>query len=437
MENQVILEINDFGPINDAEIELKKINVIAGNNSSGKSTSSKLLFCFLTAISKEGIYLANRSVYDRIIEFILNWNNKLNNKFSSINLPQKSLYDKYLNDDFLKLTSQLQSSVIDDDFPDKNLFLEKLNDINRIIELNKNDNDRIKRVIKTVFVEEFNFEFKKYDNTVVKFHGNVENCNFFHKILLGGISGVSVSNKGDLNCLNFENILYIDSASIFEIPDKQSLVSIVLEEENNAFNLPYHLEYLLKLLKRRKNTSDVYAEENNEKIEYIKNGIYELIKGDIYFDISESTFKFKTSDEDYSMKNTASGVKQLGVIPLLLENGQLKENCFLIMDEPEVNLHPEWQLRLAEILVLLARDANIHMYINSHSPHFIEALEVFSAKYGLVDDSKFYLSEELKNGKYSFREVKRKNLNILYDNLGNPYDEIDKIRMENVFNGIE
>ena len=93
MENQMILEISDFGPINDAKIDLKKINVIAGTNGSGKSTSSKLLFCFLTAISKEGIYLANRSLYDNLITFILEWNNKLDNKFSSISFPKNSLYN--------------------------------------------------------------------------------------------------------------------------------------------------------------------------------------------------------------------------------------------------------------------------------------------------------------------------------------------------------
>lgn len=243
-------------------------------------------------------------------------------------------------------------------------------------------------------------------------------------------------NKGELNCLPFENILYIDSTSIFEIPDKQSLISFVLDEENNDFNLPYHVEYLSKLLKKKKRTPDVY-DVSNQKIEDIKIRINELIKGNIYFDESENTFKFKTSNNSYSMKNTASGIKQFGVIPLLLENEQLKESSFLIIDEPEVNLHPEWQIRFAEILVLLAKEANIYLYINSHSPHFIEALEVFSAKEGLDGESKFYLSEELENDKFSFREIKRKHLNVLYDNLGRPYDEIDKIRMENVFNGIE
>ena len=85
----------------------------------------------------------------------------------------------------------------------------------------------------------------------------------------------------------------------------------------------------------------------------------------------------------------------------------------------------------------MINELDVSIFINSHSPQFIEALEVYSGKYGLVDESKFYLSEETESGKYDFREIKRKNLNMLYDNLGNPYDEIDEIRIENVFKGIE
>ncbi|WP_296849366.1 hypothetical protein [uncultured Methanobrevibacter sp.] len=41
------LEINDFGQINYAKINIKMINVIGGVNSSGKSTVSKILYCYL------------------------------------------------------------------------------------------------------------------------------------------------------------------------------------------------------------------------------------------------------------------------------------------------------------------------------------------------------------------------------------------------------
>ena len=78
------------------------------------------------------------------------------------------------------------------------------------------------------------------------------------------------------------------------------------------------------------------------------------------------------------MKNTASGIKEIGIIQILLNHRKLKDNSFLIIDEPEVNLHPDWQVKFAEIIVFLAKRLNIHIYINSHSPMFIEAISIFS-----------------------------------------------------------
>ena len=426
------LNILNFGPIEKANINLSKVNIIAGNNSTGKSTSSKLLFCFLTAMSSEGLYLANRSLYDNFIKFILNWNNKLNNKLSNIELPQKSLYDKYFNEDFLKIQSQLETIGLNEEFPDKNSFFEELNNLNKLININSNDDKKFHRVLKALFQKEFNSDFKKFKDANFKFHGNVEKCEFCHEVQLN--DSVEINNKGN-NCLNYDNVIYVDSLSVFETHDKKSFMSLMLNQEDNLVEAPYHIEYMSKLLKKKKDTS-VYDEDSNENLDKIKNMIYELIDGQIFFDRDENIFKFKTLNQSYSMKNTAEGVKQLGIIPLLLENRQLK-NSFLIMDEPEVNLHPEWQVRFAEILVILAKETNIHMYINSHSPHFIEAIEVFTGKYNLVEESKFYLSKNVGNNKNEFVEIKRRNLNVLYDNLGKPYAEIDKIRMENLFKGIE
>lgn len=120
---------------------------------------------------------------------------------------------------------------------------------------------------------------------------------------------------------------------------------------------------------------------------------------------------------------------------MLLSNGQLKENDYLIIDEPEVNLHPEWQIKLAEVLVLLVKELNINLYINSHSPHFIEALEVFSVKYDIDEDTRFYMTAPYEEtGKFDFVELDYDNIDILYDNLGSVFDIINKVRIENMMN---
>ena len=130
------------------------------------------------------------------------------------------------------------------------------------------------------------------------------------------------------------------------------------------------------------------------------------------------------------MKNTSSGIKQLAILQLLLEKRKLTPNSFLILDEPEVHLHPKWQIDFAAILVLIAKELDVSIHINTHSPMFIEALYTFSEYYGFEEFTNYYLSEVSDNeNKYNFTQIDSYELYKIYDNLGEPYDELDSIRL--------
>ena len=129
----------------------------------------------------------------------------------------------------------------------------------------------------------------------------------------------------------------------------------------------------------------------------------------------------------------SSGIKEIGIIQLLLQNHRLKENSFLIIDEPESSLHPEWEIKYAEILVLLAKELNIHIYLNSHSAMFIEAISLYSQYYDLLKETNFYLTEKQDNGKYNFKRINPKNMGEVYENLTRPYDELDKLKAKILF----
>lgn len=113
---------------------------------------------------------------------------------------------------------------------------------------------------------------------------------------------------------------------------------------------------------------------------------------------------------------------------MLLENRKLPEDSYLIMDEPEVHLHPEWQIKLAEILVRLAKDLNVTLYINSHSPQFIEAIEVYSELCEIIDETNYYLTLKADEEKFNFEKIERRDLSKIYDALGKPYDDLDYLR---------
>lgn len=58
-----------------------------------------------------------------------------------------------------------------------------------------------------------------------------------------------------------------------------------------------------------------------------------------------------------------------------------------------MHLHPEWQLVFAELIVLLQKEFGMHILLNTHSPYFLNALEVYSKKYKIADKCRYYLAE--------------------------------------------
>ena len=73
-------------------------------------------------------------------------------------------------------------------------------------------------------------------------------------------------------------------------------------------------------------------------------------------------------------------------------NSAIDRNGTIILDEPEIHLHPEWQLLFAELIVLIQKEFNLHVLLNTHSPYFLRAIQVYSAKYNTISRCKYYLS---------------------------------------------
>lgn len=72
------------------------------------------------------------------------------------------------------------------------------------------------------------------------------------------------------------------------------------------------------------------------------------------------------------MNMVSSMVKELAPLVLYLRYvAQPRE--LLIMDEPEVNLHPEAQVRLIELLTMLV-NADLPLLLTTHSPYFVDHL---------------------------------------------------------------
>ena len=89
----------------------------------------------------------------------------------------------------------------------------------------------------------------------------------------------------------------------------------------------------------------------------------------------------------------SAGLKSFTILKRLVENGNLEEKGIIILDEPEIHLHPEWQVLFAELIVLLQKEFEMHILLTTHSPYFLKAIQVFSRKYEIFDKCKYYIGE--------------------------------------------
>lgn len=418
MAAEMLLEIENLGLINKANLDIGKINVIVGKNSTGKSTSSKFLFSLLTAASSEGTQLANMDIHSKLLNFVLYWGTKgsqeMEDKFKQIrnSLMHHSVSSELFEDIYNDIAVILENY----DFKDKDLCIDDLNDLFRIIKLNNDEYYRYITVFNALIESEYGSSLNRFSNAHIKFHGNYNGVEFKQDIKMDVEKRKSNISKDFLNYFNFQNVIYIDSPSILE---------------NNPRSSQYHLRVLERKLKKIKNPDEIYSDEFFKDLNDFKRRIDELIGGNFEYVPSEDVFIFKKDDETFSMENTASGLKQLATIQLLLDNNELTKNSFLILDEPEINLHPGFQVEFAKILVLAARDLNITLYINTHSPFFAEAIEAYSRYYNLIDDTNFYLTEKVDGiDKYNYNLLDNDEIIEVYDNLGNPFDIIHKIKVQ-------
>ena len=94
---------------------------------------------------------------------------------------------------------------------------------------------------------------------------------------------------------------------------------------------------------------------------------------------------------------TAMGVANLGVLALVIERKLLDPGAFLFIDEPESNLHPEWQVEMTEALWELAR-GGVNVVIATHSADILKRLDVYAEEERETAESMLAMNHFRRNG---------------------------------------
>lgn len=447
MENETKLHIKNFGPINEANLNINKINIVGGINASGKSFSSKLLFCFLTSMSDKGKFIESNGVYGTFHMTVTRLINKMSHfsqdKISYNNILLKNELESLLHswdfneisyEYFLNFYMKFEKIITDNNILIDESSKEELDSLKQGIEFSKDKYNYLGRVINFLLLAEFGeTSLKNFKGGEINFNETMNNL-FDFKIKYENDAVNLTYNVEDLENLRINNVIYIDNGQTLNFNIQQTPDGVITNNNSS----PYHYISLLEnLIKKESNNNKAYKKIYPQHQKKFEDNLKDMMGGLFEFDEEKHQFVFKpiNNDEGYDIRNVASGYKQMGILQSLFINRSITENTWIILDEPEVNLHPEMQVNLAKLLIEMSKELNVFIYINTHSAILIEAMEVYSVKYGLKEEINFYLTQKNKDtGKFDIKQIQDNILYEIYNNLGDPYDIIDRIRGENIAN---
>ena len=409
------LLIRNVGKLKEADVEINGITVITGENDTGKSTVGKVLWSVFNGFYEidEKVYNEKVSELEKIIDEIIkenvykNLSTDYNSFFEIFNSTREKIAIEFLKGN--KNYSEDEIKIIINNYK-KDLKIENIS--NFVQEINETLKISDKEIIKVIVSRIMNKEFHNQINAVFS----------KEKMNIGEIS-LKIKDK-EIN-LKIENNEISDVQSYFLINKETMYIDNPFILDSYDFEDENHQTHL---------ATNVFSENENSVISEIKvkkklNNIYQKLNSVLSGEILEnknSKFVYRKNGEDIDLKNLSTGLKTFAIIKMLLQNGTLEENGTIILDEPEIHLHPEWQLKFAELIVLLQKEFGMHILLTTHSPYFLNAIEVFSERHKIDDKCKYYVAEN--EGNSSIIKDVTGNTREIYRKLARPIQDLENIR---------
>jgi len=153
-----------------------------------------------------------------------------------------------------------------------------------------------------------------------------------------------------------------------------------LKQSLDGFVDDGHEDYFLGWMVEAATANDLNKESTKQyrelahELEGILEGKINFVNNDTEFmNQPEKELRFQINDKlDLEMSAASSMVQGLSALVIYLrylaQHGEL-----IIIDEPEMNLHPEAQVQLMEFLAMLV-NAGLHVLITTHSPYMVDHL---------------------------------------------------------------
>jgi len=435
------LSFENVGKVAKAEIEVDLITVIAGSNDTGKSTAGKILYSIYTALRD----LAPEKLLRNKVESIVSENQKL------VNLLGELRVEEYGGGGFFGYGfSDYYESLSKNPAGNHESQEEFLNTcVKQWVQMQK---ERIKD-------EKFsNRNKKQIEDTFQEMLAMADIKSNSKKIRLFSIQDVLLSEfSGSLTTELYANLpakIYLKEDSgnemNFEFLANEIDHNLSHIERKREYEQPFYIDnpfVLDELNNPRRNISDDSYKHNDRMINAIENPPMQnpfdkMLENKDIRSVLDSVvegrifkrgwrYQYQTSKmlNPVDIENLSTGMKSFAILKMLFDSQQLDKIELLILDEPEIHLHPEWQLKYAELVVLLASKRPVQIVITTHSPYFIEAIELYSKKHKIDEHVRYYNADNREDGMSEILDVTNK-LEVLYESMSEPFQNLEELRDE-------
>ena len=259
-----------------------------------------------------------------------------------------------------------------------------------------------------IFLEEFE-KYSSYNLKRVKF------LNTFH--YKKSDNNTSSQNQTINNFESLAKIIYVPAENNFEKVKTDTTTLLRISQFINIINSNVIKDIPSYIATRRNYLAtieeDLTMKEITNKVVNEINSIFDILELDVKlkgFSKDEKTMPIfeNSAGEEFNINDLSSGEKQLFLRTLSIKMLEPK-NSIILIDEPELSLHPKWQQRIIEVYKKIGE--NNQIIIATHSSHIL----------GSVSSENIFILYRDENGK-----IEAKTGDELYSSYGQPVERVLK-----------